>query len=223
MRMAISTLLEQPANWRKISLVSKNIQGSQDVHSPIPNSWICSNYRLGLPLQISSTSANQSWGTQFQHKEIRRNLQNLKSLLSNRQNTASMTESGPMSPWMDSATLPIQLPFISYTPCFTHYTHPDSATPGKAVAQRKQDSPSHSWSACTKFEAGLGLFHKQALNATMVMHRKKYLYITKVKFDKAIKYSLSSPSYTSISMLIIFVFSLIQLTYKAIKQILETR
>lgn len=55
------------------------------------------------------------------------------------------------------------------------------------------------------------------------MHRKKYLYITKVKFDKAIKYSLSSPSYTSISMLVIFVFSLIQLTYKAIKQILETR
>lgn len=114
--MAISTLLEQPANWRKISLVSKNIQGSQDVHSPIPNSWICSNYRLGLPLQISSTSANQSWGTQFQHKEIRRNLQNLKSLLSNRQNTASMTESGPMSPWMDSATLPITTSFYFLYP-----------------------------------------------------------------------------------------------------------
>lgn len=30
-------------------------------------------------------------------------------------------------------------------------------------------------SACTKFKAGLGLFHKQALNVTMVMHKKKYL------------------------------------------------
>lgn len=114
--MAISTLLGQPANWGKISLISKNIQGSHGVHSPIPNSWICSNYRLRLPLKISSTSANQSWGTQFQHKETRCHLQNLKSPLSNRKNSTSMTESGPMSPWMDSATLPITTSFYFLYP-----------------------------------------------------------------------------------------------------------
>lgn len=65
---------------------------------------------------MHSTSANQSWGIQFQHKERALNLQNLMSLLSNRQNSASMTESGPVSPWMHSATSPI--------PTFFYFLYP---------------------------------------------------------------------------------------------------
>lgn len=174
--MAISTLLGQPGNWGKISFISKNIQESHDVHSPIPNSWIYLNYRLGLPLQIPSSSANQSWGTQFQHKETRWNLKNLKALLSNRQNPASMTQSGPTSPWMDSATLPITISFYFLYPLlywlhtsrFCNTSSTDKATFSfTQLITRKH--PAHAPNS------RLGLFHKQALNVTMPMHRRKYL------------------------------------------------
>lgn len=114
--MALSALLGQPANWGEKNLISKNIQGSQGVHSQIPNTWIYSNYGLKLLVQIPSTSANQSWGSQFQHKETRWNLQNLKSLLSNRQNSVAKTELGAMSPRMDSATLSITTSFYFLCP-----------------------------------------------------------------------------------------------------------
>lgn len=154
--MALSTLLGQPANWGEKSLISKTIQWFQAVHSQIPNTWICSNYRLKLPVQIPNTSTNQSWEYQFLHKETRWNLQNPKSLSSSRQNSVAKTELGPMYPQMDSATLSIPTSFyflctllyLLHTSRFCN-TWESSSTKSSILLYTTDDQKTSS--LCTKF------------------------------------------------------------------------
>lgn len=73
--MTLSALhLQQPVRWSEESLRSKSIQGSQGAQPQKPQVWICSSYGLMLFVSIPSISTNQSWGSQFQHKETRWNM-----------------------------------------------------------------------------------------------------------------------------------------------------
>lgn len=111
--MAISTLLGQPANWGKISVISKNIPGSQGGHSPIPNKYVQiiglgylhkypSNYKLLLQISLGVPSFNIK-----KRDEIFKILSHCWAP----DKTLHQWQSQDPCPQMDSATLPIATSF----------------------------------------------------------------------------------------------------------------